>query len=178
VNRVMEVLRAILRKCADNWEWIDRAPKVRMLKEPTRRVRYLSREEAQRLLQNLPPHTADMAAFSLATGLRRANVTGLKWDQVDMVNRRASLHPDQAKARTAIPVPLNEDAMKLVGRQVGKHRDLVFSFRGRQVQQVSTKAWSTALELTGIEDFRWHDLRHTWASWHVPRLTEQIWHKG
>lgn len=80
VNRVMEVLRAILRKCADEWEWIDRAPKVRMLKEPTRRVRYLSRDEAQRLLAQLPPHMADMAAFSLSTGLRRANVTGLRWD--------------------------------------------------------------------------------------------------
>lgn len=167
VNRVMEVLRAILRKCADDWEWIDRAPKVRMLKEPTRRVRYLSREEAQRLLEHLPPHMAEMAAFSLATGLRRANVTGLRWDQVDMVNRRAWVHPDQAKARKAIPVPLNDDAMKVLERQVGKHRDLVFSFRGRQVLQVSTKAWYAALERTGIVDFRWHDLRHTWASWHM-----------
>ena len=167
VNRVMEVLRAILRKCADDWEWIDRAPKVRMLREPTRRVRYLSREEAQRLLQHLPTHMADMASFSLSTGLRRANVTGLRWDQVDMVNRRAWVHPDQAKARKAIPVPLNDDAMKVVARQVGKHRDLVFSFRGKQVQQVSTKAWYGALERAGIVDFRWHDLRHTWASWHV-----------
>ena len=51
VNRVMEVLRAILKRCADDWEWIDRTPKVRMLKEPTRRIRYLFREEAQRLLE-------------------------------------------------------------------------------------------------------------------------------
>lgn len=167
VNRVMEVLRAILRKCADDWEQINRAPKVRMLREPTRRVRYLSREEAQRLLQHLPTHMADMASFSLSTGLRRANVTGLRWDQVDMVNRHAWVHPDQAKARKAIPVPLNDDAMNVVARQVGKHRDLVFSFRGKQVQQVSTKAWYGALERAGIVDFRWHDLRHTWASWHV-----------
>ena len=167
VNRVMEILRAILRKCADDWEQINRAPKVRMLREPTRRVRYLSREEAQRLLQHLPTHMADMASFSLSTGLRRANVTGLRWDQVDMVNRHAWVHPDQAKARKAIPVPLNDDAMNVVARQVGKHRDLVFSFRGKQVQQVSTKAWYGALERAGIVDFRWHDLRHTWASWHV-----------
>ena len=167
VNRVMEVLRAILRKCADDWEHINRAPKVRMLREPTRRVRYLSREEAQRLLQHLPTHMADMASFSLSTGLRRANVTGLRWDQVDMVNRHAWVPPDQAKARKAIPVPLNDDAMNVVARQVGKHRDLVFSFRGKQVQQVSTKAWYGALERAGIVDFRWHDLRHTWASWHV-----------
>lgn len=167
VNRVMEVLRAILRKCADEWEWIDRAPKVRMLKEPTRRIRYLLREEAQQLLAQLPPHLADMAAFSLSTGLRRANVTGLRWEQVDMDNRRAWVHPDQAKARKAIPVPLNDDAMKVIARQVGNHREVVFSFRGHQVHQVSTKAWYSALKRAGIANFRWHDLRHTWASWHV-----------
>ena len=167
VNRVMEVPRAILRKCADEWEWIDRAPKVRMLKEPIRRVRYLLRNEAQTLLGHLPTHLADMASFSLSTGLRRANVTGLRWDQVDMENRRAWVHPDQAKARKAIPVPLNDDAMKVIARQVGKHCELVFSFRGKQVHQVSTKAWYGALQRAGISDFRWHDLRHTWASWHV-----------
>lgn len=167
VNRVMEVLRAILRKCVDEWEWIDRTPKVRMLREPTRRIRYLTHEEARRLLAVLPGHLADMARFSLATGLRRANVTGLRWDQVDLDNRRAWVHPDQAKARRAIPVPLNEDAMVVVRRQIGKHRELVFSFRGARIHQVSTKAWYSALERAGIDDFRWHDLRHTWASWHV-----------
>jgi integrase len=167
VNRVMEVLRAILRKCADEWEWIERAPKVRMLKEPSRRIRFLTRSEAQRLLRNLPPHLADMAAFALATGLRRANVTGLRWDAVDLENRRAWVHPDEAKARRAIPVPLNEDAVAVVQRQIGKHRELVFSFRGKAIRQVSTKAWYAALDRAGIADFRWHDLRHTWASWHV-----------
>lgn len=167
VNRVMEVLRAILRKCADDWEWIDRAPKVRMLKEPKRRIRYLSRQEAQRLIEHLPAHLADMATFSLSTGLRRANVTGLRWDQVDLENRRAWIHPDQAKARKAIPVPLNDDAMKVIARQVGKHRELVFTFKGREICQVSTKAWYRGLKEAGISDFRWHDLRHTWASWHV-----------
>ncbi len=79
VNRTLEVLRAVLRKCVDEWEWLDRAPKVRMLKEPIRRVRFLTREETDRMLANLPEHLADMAAFTLATGLRAANVTGLRW---------------------------------------------------------------------------------------------------
>lgn len=171
VNRTMEVLRAILRRCANEWEWIDRAPKVRMLKEPTRRIRHLFREEAQRLLEHLPPHLADMAAFSLATGLRRANVTGLRWDQVDLANRRAWVHPDQAKARKAIPVPLNDEALAIVQRQIGKHLELVFTFRGAPIRQVSTKAWYKALQRAGIADFRWHDLRHTWASWHVQNGT-------
>ena len=167
VNRVMEVLRAILRKCAEEWEWIDRSPKVRMLKEPSRRIRFLTHVEAQRLIGHLPQHLADMAAFALATGLRRANVTGLRWDAVDLESRRAWVHPDEAKARRAIPVPLNDDAMAVVQGQIGKHLELVFSFRGKPIRQVSTKAWYAALQRSGIEDFRWHDLRHTWASWHV-----------
>lgn len=171
VNRVLEVLRAILRKCVNDWEWLDRAPRVRMLKEPIRRIRFLTREEAQRLLDALPKHLADMAAFSLATGLRRGNVTGLQWSQVDLVRRLAWIHPDQAKARKAIPVPLNAEAVVIIRKQLGTHATHVFSFRGKPITQVSTKAWYAALEKAGIEDFRWHDLRHTWASWHVQQGT-------
>ena len=54
VNRTLELVRAILRKCVNDWEWLDRAPKVRMLKEPTRRIRFLTQEDAHRLLQALP----------------------------------------------------------------------------------------------------------------------------
>lgn len=171
VNRVLEVVRAILRKCVNDWEWLDRAPHVRMLKEPTRRIRFLTRDEAQQLLAVLPKHLADMAAFSLATGLRRGNVTGLQWTQVDLTRRLAWIHPDQAKARRAIAVPLNAEAVVIVRKQAGTHPTHVFSYRGRPITQVSTKAWYAALEAAGIDDFRWHDLRHTWASWHVQQGT-------
>lgn len=171
VNRMMEVVRAILRRCVNEWEWLDRSPHVKMLKEPTRRIRYLTRNEAQRLLSHLPEHLADMAAFSLATGLRRANVTGLQWSQVDLTRRLAWIHPDQAKARKAIAVPLNSEAVLLIRKWLGRHQTHVFSFNGRPITQVSTKAWYKGLEAAGIKDFRWHDLRHTWASWHVQNGT-------
>ena len=171
VNRTMEVVRAILRKSVYEWEWLDRTPRVRMLKEPTRRVRFLTREEADRLLAALPEHLADMAAFSLATGLRRSNVTGLQWTQVELVQRLAWIHPDQAKARKAIAVPLNAEAVLIVRRQAGKHPMHVFSYLGKPFRQVSTKAWYSALARAGITNFRWHDLRHTWASWHVQNGT-------
>jgi integrase len=171
VNRTLALVRAILRRCVNEWEWLDRTPQVRMLREPTRRIRFLTREEAQRLLTELPEHLADTAAFSLATGLRAANVTGLQWSQVDLARQLAWIHPDQAKARKAIAVPLNAEAMTLVRKQVGKHPTHVFSFRGQPVVQPSTKAWYAALGRAGIEDFRWHDLRHTWASWHVQNGT-------
>jgi integrase len=171
VNRVSEVLRAILRRCVDQWEWLDKAPKVRMLSEPKRRIRYINREEATRLLAELPPHLAAMAAFTLATGLRRANVTGLLWAQIDEPRASAWIHPDQAKARRAIAVPLNEQALRILSAQRGIHPTHVFAFRGAPITQVSTKAWYAALARSGIKDFRWHDLRHTWASWHVQNGT-------
>jgi len=171
VNRTLEVLRAILRRCVHEWEWLDKAPSVRMLKEPTRRVRFLTRDEAKQLLIELPSHLADMAAFTLATGLRRSNVTGLLWTQVDLVRRVAWIHPDQAKARKAIPVPLNTEAVAIIRRQLGKNQTYVFCFQGKSITQVSTKAWYAALQRAGIDNFRWHDLRHTWASWHVQQGT-------
>ena len=167
VNRLLQVLRAVLRKAEREWGWIERAPYVRLLPEPKRRVRWLTREEADRLLAELPEHLEAMARFSLATGLRQRNVADLEWSQVDLGRRSAWIHPDQAKARRAIAVPLNAEAMLVLRRQEGKHPRCVFVYRGRPIRQVNTKAWKAALKRAGIENFRWHDLRHTWASWHI-----------
>ncbi|MCL2430538.1 MAG: site-specific integrase [Alphaproteobacteria bacterium] len=167
VNRTLALLRAILRRCHREWEWLDRAPAVRLLKEPTLRIRFLTRDQAAALLRELPQHLRDCATFSLSTGLRAGNVTGLTCQQVDLERRHAFVHPDQAKARRAIAVPLNDAAMAVLARQKGNHPIRVFTFEGEPVGQLSTKAWYKALSRAGIRDFRWHDLRHTWASWHI-----------
>lgn len=167
VNRMLAVIRAILRKAAFDWEWMDRVPKIKLLPEPKRRIRWITREEAEKLISELPAHLVPMVRFSLETGLRQANVTGLQWSQVDLPNRRAWIHPDQAKAKRAIPIPLSPSAMVVLREQVGKHPEQVFTFKGNPVVQVNTKAWREALKRAGIENFRWHDLRHTWATWHV-----------
>lgn len=166
-NHYMALVRAILRKACLEWEWMDRVPKVRMYKLKQSRVRWITREEFERLASCLPPHLADMARFSVLTGLRRANVTGLEWGQVKLDEGRAWIHPDQAKARKAIAVPLNPEAMAVILRQRGKHVRNVFTYRGKPVRWLGGSAWRRALRRAGIEDFRWHDLRHTWASWHV-----------
>lgn len=164
-NRILALIRSILRRAALDWEWVDKPPLVRLYKEPRRRVRYLTPEQAKVLLDELPEHLADMVRFSLATGLRRSNVTGLEWSQVDMKRNVAWIHGDQAKAGKPIHVTLNATAMDVLTRQIGKHPTRVFSFKGNPIIQVNTKAWHKALKRAGIEDFRWHDLRHTWASW-------------
>jgi integrase len=168
VNRLLQCIRVILRRAVHDWEWLDRAPKIRFLHEPTRRVRWLTREQAERLIVELPEHLAAMVRFSLETGLRKSNVTKLKWSQVDLENRKAWIHADQAKSRKAIGVPLSSTAVVVLRQQLGKHPEYVFTYKGKApVFQVNGKAWKAALARVGIKDFRWHDLRHTWASWHV-----------
>ena len=61
--------------------------------------------------------------------------------------------------------------MAVINKQAGRHPTNVFCYKGRVVTQLSTKAWYKALKRAGIENFRWHDLRHTWASWHVQNGT-------
>jgi len=166
-NRYLALIRSILRRARDDWEWVDHVPKVRLFREVKRRVRWITKEEAARLLTHLPLHLREMAQFSLATGLRQRNVSMLRWNQLDMARHVAWIHPDEAKAGKAIAVPLNEDALSVIRRRLGSHQDFVSTYKGKPNQVCTTKAWKDALAKAGIENFRWHDLRHTWASWHV-----------
>lgn len=166
-NRYLALIRAILRCARDDWEWVDHIPKVRLYRERGRRVRWITREEADRLLAELPHHLHEMAAFTLATGLRQRNVSYLKWNQVEMERHVAWIHPDESKSGRAIGVPLNASALAVLQRRVGKHSDYVFTYQGHPVERCSTKAWHAALRRAGIDNFRWH----TWASWHVQRGT-------
>jgi len=77
------------------------------------------------------------------------------------------VHAEQLKSRRAIAVPLNEDALTVLCERQGKHSDFVFTYGGKPVARTTTKAWAAALNRAGIQTFRWHDLRHTWASWYA-----------
>jgi len=171
VNRLLEVLRVILNTARKQWEWIDHVPHVRMLKLPRKRIRWLTHEEVDRLMDHLPEHLKSTVSFSLATGLRQSNVTGLEWSQLDLERRVAWIHADQSKSGRPIGVPLNSEAVILLREQQGKHKRFCFTYKGKRILKCNTKAWRKALVKAGIENFRWHDLRHTWASWHVQNGT-------
>jgi integrase len=171
VNRMLALTRSVLRKAEREWGWLEKAPVIRMRYEEKGRIRWLSQTEANRLLKELPEHLADMVLFTLATGLRHSNVVGLQWDDVSLSNCHALIHPDQSKTKKAIPVPLNDDAIAIIRKQNGNHPRNVFAYKGKLIGNCNTRAWRLALKRAGIDNFRWHDLRHTWASWHVQNGT-------
>ena len=160
VNRVLALIRSILNRAVNQWEWLDSAPKIKLRKEGSHRIRWLTRSEAKKLIAELPSHLADMTIFTLATGLRQANVKNLKWEHVDLENKHAWVNADEAKGAKTISVPLNLDALTILKKRLGTHSKYVFTYKGKPVFNVSTKAWTKALGRAGIENFCWHDLRH------------------
>ena len=173
-------IRALLRCAANEWRWIAKAPNIKCPVPKNKRIRWLTREEAQSLIREMPAHFKPVVVFALATGLRRSNITDLEWSQIDMQRKVAWIHPEDAKAGRAIGVALNDSACKVLRDQVGKHNRWVFVHTESSVRPDGTRtkevrkmrsdantAWRAALRRAGIENFRFHDLRHTWASWLV-----------
>ena len=165
-NRYLATVRAVLIRARDDWEWVEKVPKVKLFKEPEGRIRFITPEQVQALLRELPAHQRDFVLFALLTGLRQANVVKLEWPQVNLELGHMWVNAAQSKNRKPISVPLNREALAVLQRQLGKHPARVFTYAGRPIANANTLAWRNALKRAGIEDFRWHDLRHTWASWH------------
>ena len=167
-NLYLSTLRTMLNRATNEWEWLSTAPKLSNLPTGNRRVRWITREEAKLLLGAMASDwMRDVAILGFATGLRQANLLKLEWSQVDLVKRRAWIHPDQAKARRPIGVPLNAEAVAVIRRQLGRHNTYVFTRKGKPVHKWDVAQWNRAVERAGIGHFRFHDVRHTWASWHV-----------
>jgi integrase len=163
-NRYYQLVRSILRRAMREWTWIDTVPTIRLHREPEGRVRYLTPREIDTLLRNLPEHLCVLTRFTFATGLRRANVLGLKWSQIDMSRQIMMVAARDIKSRKTLGIPLNATAMEILREQIGKHAEFVFVYKGRPLNATVNTAWRNALKKSGIEDFRFHDTRHTWAS--------------
>lgn len=170
-NRYLALIRAILNRACHEWEWIDRAPKVKMYKEIKRRVRWITVEQVRTLLSELPSHQKIVMIFALSTGLRQSNVLNLAWQQIDLKRKTAWIYGDQAKGKEDIHVSLSEHVIDLLKSQLGNHPEYVFTYRKAPIGNINTRAWRNALKRAGIENFRWHDLRHTWASWLIQNGT-------
>jgi len=169
-NRYLATIKTMLNECMD-LKWIDHVPKLTKYHEPKVRVRWEPQESIVKLLQALRlDWMRDAAIVAVATGIREAELFGLTVIQVSV--DRQSAHVVDTKSGRPRSVPLNADALAVLARRIqGKSaNDLVFT-RGEglvaHIQQNDKRDFNRACRSVGISDFRWHDLRHTWASWHV-----------
>lgn len=162
-NRYRALIRAILRAAEREWDWLDRAPAVRTEKEAARRVAFLTREQAETLLAQLPEKYRSPVRFALLTGLRKSNVFGLNWDNVNLDAGMVIVHADEAKAGERILVPLNSQAKALLQSLPEPRQGFVFG----DIERISPSVWERACKAAGVPWLRFHDLRHTWASWHA-----------
>lgn len=160
------LIKAILRRAQNEWGWIDKVPTLRKyVHGDILRRRFITADDVRRLLPELPPHTRLMMLFALATGLRKSNVCGLRWSQVDFEHKVLRIANDSTKNGEPLTIPLSSEALLVLERVRGDHPVYVFTYRGQQVRNTNTRAWRQALVRAWIKDFKWHDLRHTWASW-------------
>lgn len=168
-EKMLALVRTILR-AAHSWEWIDRVPSIKLQEngKPKEDYRWLTRPEAERLFDELADHLRAPYLFSLATGWREQNVLRLEWSRVDLPRRVAWIPAPHAKGKRAIGAPLNDQAMKVLEMQKGKNKDWVFPNEdGHPYIRGNNHGFKAAQRRAKIQPLRWHDLRHTWASWHV-----------
>lgn len=165
-NRYLSAIRSLLYRASDSWGWLKNPPtRFKQFDESDReRSRSLSVAEVKELMGELPEHQRAMFMFALSTGLRQANVIKLRWEWVDMQSRVIRIPAAQFKGKRELVLPLSEMAREILSSQIGRHEDYVFTYQGNPVGQVNTGSWRKALQRAGIEDYRWHDNRHTWAS--------------
>jgi integrase len=165
VNRKIALLRAVVNAAAREYQWMDTAPLFRCLPERNERVRYLTPTEIQRLLGELQEPYKSMALLAVATGLRQSNIFQLTWRQVDFVRKQITFPEEVMKNGMALTIPINETAMQAIKPWIGKDDQFVFVLpNGNPVKELLSKMWKNALARSGISNFKWHDLRHTWAS--------------
>jgi len=161
LNRYIACLKSIVNRALAN-NLIDRNPirGVKLFKENNVRDRVLTRDEYQRLVEECSGHLAPMVILAYRTGMRRGEILGLRWDQLRLAYKVILLDPKDTKTNEAREVPLDNDLVEVlrrVPRVLGCPN--VFTRRGKAFGDSKT-AFKAACRRAGIQNFRFHDLRH------------------
>lgn len=181
VNREVQLLRRVFRRAHGTWRRdVGDMPDWRcvMLPEPSGRIRELRIDEESRFLKALREDMHPLVRFCLMTGVRLMNAARLTWSQVDFDNGEIVLRTKSRKPGGDIHmVPITRAMRLLLRAQHGRHAIFVFTYvckrsRGKRRKDQRypfsrngwRKDWKAALKAAGIEDFRFHDLRHTAAT--------------
>lgn len=169
INRELANLKKAFNLAMREWEWCHQNPvsRVSMEKENNKRDRWLTEEEESRLLGSCRPWLRDLVLFALHTGMRMGEILELTWRGVDFTRRTVTVFRSKNGERRTIPV--NETVL-----QVLKEKSKVRSLNSDRVfcSKIFTplesghlrRAFRLALSKAKIEEFHFHDLRHTFAT--------------
>jgi len=163
-NREISLLRAIL-NYAVRLKIIPYNPikGVKLLKESPGRVRYLTQDEFVKLVEAAPPHLKPIIQVATFTGLRKSDLLKLKWSDIDFENKRIKVHV--TKTNEIRFIPMNDLVVEILNN-LPKDSEYVFTYKGKRIKDIK-RAFTTACIRAGIRDLKFHDLRHTFASWLV-----------
>jgi integrase len=161
LNRYVACLKAIVNRAMMN-NLIDRNPirGVKLFKENNVRDRVIGREEFLRLQAVCAEHLVPIVTLAYRTGMRKGEILGLRWEQLHLAERVILLNPQDTKTNEAREVPLDDALVELfrrIPRVLGCPN--VFTAQGKPVADIKT-AFIAACRRAGIENFRFHDLRH------------------
>jgi integrase len=169
INRELALLRTILNKAVD-WEYLNANPinwrRVNKLPENSRE-RYLTPEEKKRLLEAIDESALTLKAFiilAVNTGMRKGELLGLKWANVNLSDRLICLEQSQRKNGKVLKAPLNQAALDVL-RSLSRTSDYVLCDpqTGSPIKGFR-RPFAAACKKAGVVDFRIHDLRHTFAT--------------
>lgn len=168
INRQLATLKHMFTKAVD-WNMVEeetlkRVRRVKLLEENNKRLRYLSKEECQALINASDTHLKPIVIAALNTGMRKGEILSLKWDNVDL--KHGFILLDRTKNGERREIPIN-DTLKGTLQSVRRRLDVPYvlydSVTAKPFLDVK-RSFNTAMRKAGIRDFRFHDLRHTFAS--------------
>ena len=171
LNRYLASFSAVLGCCVKDFLWMDENPcaKIRKKPEPKNRIRFLSLEEKDNLLAECDPELKDAVKLALLTGARKQEIWKLRYDAINWKHKFISFY----ETKTGIPrsVPMSQEMHTILSGRA-KVNQLKSKYVFPSPKKVNSpnsfeKAWDNALRRSGVKDFRWHDLRHTSASYMV-----------
>ena len=164
VNRELALLSHLLRLARDEWNALAVVPRIRRLKEPQGRVRWLEPPEEARLLaecrRSRNPHLYAITVAALETGMRQGEIFGLTWDRVDF--SRGVIQLETTKSDRRREIPMRQIVHEVLSALPG-------SREGRLWPRGARHAFEAAVVRARIANFRAHDCRHHFASWFVMR---------
>lgn len=169
VNRELATMKKAFNLAVKEWEWVMENPvlRVSMEREENQRDRWLTFEEEERLLKVCPDWLQELVVFALNTGMRLGEILSLEWKGVDLFRKTITIFKSKNKELRTIPINgIVFEILKNKSKVKSIKTNLVF-YTSSHTMYLKTSvdhAFKKALRKAGIEDFRWHDLRHTFAT--------------